>query len=72
MTKPANTRPFRANFAFPILFSGASLFLLGTGLFTDPLEASFAVIFIVAGTPIYYLFIAGWRNIPGLGILLSL
>jgi amino acid transporter len=65
----AKTRPYKTNSLFPILFSCASFFLLVTGLFSYPFEASFAVIFIAAGTPIYYLFIAGWRKIPGLGIL---
>jgi len=56
----------------PVIFCCAALFLLSRGIFSAPLQALFAAIFILAGVPLYYIFITGWRYIPGLRIQLFL
>jgi hypothetical protein len=51
-----------------VIFCCAALFLLSRGIFSAPLQALFAAIFILAGVPLYYIFVTGWRYIPGLSI----
>jgi hypothetical protein len=59
-------RPYRVFIMTPVIFCCAALFLLSRGIFSAPLQALFAAIFILVGVPLYYVFITGWRYIPGL------
>ena len=61
-----DSRPYRVFITTPVIFCCAALFLLSRGIFSAPLQALFAAIFILAGVPLYYIFIIGWRYIPGL------
>lgn len=63
-----DNRPYRVFITTPVIFCCAALFLLSRGIFSAPLQALFAAIFILAGVPLYYIFITGWRHIPGLRI----
>jgi hypothetical protein len=63
-----NCRPYRVFITTPVIFCCAALFLLSRGVFSAPLQALFAAIFIFAGVPLYYIFITGWRHFPGLRI----
>jgi hypothetical protein len=51
-----------------VIFCCVALFLLSRGIFLAPLQALFAAIFIIAGIPLYYVFVTGWRHFPGLGM----
>lgn len=54
-----------------MIFCCAALFLLTRGIFSAPLQALFAAAFIFAGVPLYYVFVTGWRYIPGLRMSLN-
>ena len=68
----ANCRPYKVFITTPIIFCCAALFLLTRGVFSAPIQALFAVVFILAGVPLYYLFVTGWKHFPGLRILSSI
>lgn len=61
-----NNRPYKVFITTPIIFCCAALFLLSRGVFSAPLQAMFAGVFILAGVPLYYVFVTGWRHFPGL------
>jgi hypothetical protein len=54
----------------PVIFCCAALFLLSRGVFSAPLQALFAAAFIFVGVPLYYIFVTGWRQVPGLRMFL--
>lgn len=61
-----NGRPYKVFITTPVIFCCSALFLLSRGIFSAPLQALFAAIFILAGVPLYYIFVPGWRYFPGL------
>jgi hypothetical protein len=63
-----NGRPYRVFITTPVIFCCAALFLLSRGVFSAPFQALFAAIFILVGVPLYYIFVTGWRQFPGLRI----
>ncbi|KDN45931.1 amino acid transporter, partial [Tilletiaria anomala UBC 951] len=53
--EPNLERPYKTYLSTPILFSAVALFLLFMPIFSAPLEALAAFVFISAGVPMYYL-----------------
>jgi len=63
------SRPYKVFITTPVIFCCSALFLLSRGIFSAPLQALFAACFMLAGIPLYYLFVVGWRSFPGLSIV---
>ncbi|KAK9465249.1 amino acid permease-domain-containing protein [Lipomyces arxii] len=59
--QPDLERPYKTFILMPIMFCCVALFLISRGVFSAPMEASFAALFVLAGVPIYY-----WRAGGGL------
>ncbi|UZJ57413.1 hypothetical protein CBS101457_006733 [Exobasidium rhododendri] len=73
--EPNLERPYQTWISTPILFSAVALFLLFMPIFSAPLEALAAFIFILTGIPMYYATQASGREtisqIPGMSSLVG-
>ena len=63
-----NGRPYKVFIATPVIFCCAALFLLFRGVLIAPLTTFAAAVFMFSGIPLYYVFVTGWRQFPGLRI----
>lgn len=52
----------------PIIFCSAALFVALRGIISAPLDALFAVTFVLIAVPAYYFLVAGWKDFPELRI----
>ncbi|KAK9451913.1 amino acid permease-domain-containing protein [Limtongia smithiae] len=63
--EPGLERPYKTFILTPVAFCCVALFLISRGVFSAPVEAAFAALFVAAGVPIYYLRIGvTWRELP--------
>ncbi|KAK9476999.1 amino acid permease-domain-containing protein [Lipomyces japonicus] len=66
--EPQLERPYKTFITTPILFCCVALFLISRGIFSAPMEALFAALFVLLGIPIYYLRAGGGLyNMPLFG-----
>ncbi|KAG8833528.1 hypothetical protein FRC17_010560 [Serendipita sp. 399] len=62
--EPFLERPYRTFISTPLIFCAVALFLLSMPVLAAPLEALSAVVFILAGVPVYFLTQSKWANKP--------
>ncbi|KAG0123953.1 amino acid permease-domain-containing protein [Tuber indicum] len=60
--EPSLERPYRTWITTPIIFCCVSLFLISRGVFSSPLQSLVVVAFVVAGIPVYYWRVGGWKG----------
>ncbi|XP_058047231.1 cystine/glutamate transporter-like isoform X2 [Ahaetulla prasina] len=61
---PTIPRPFKVPLFFPLVFTIACFFIVGTSLYSDPVNTSIGCALTLSGLPVYYLVVQKTR-IPG-------
>ncbi|XP_070612426.1 cystine/glutamate transporter-like [Erythrolamprus reginae] len=61
---PTILRPFKVPLFFPLVFTIACFFIVGTSLYSDPVNTSIGCALTLSGLPVYYLVVQKTR-IPG-------
>ncbi|XP_013932055.1 PREDICTED: cystine/glutamate transporter-like [Thamnophis sirtalis] len=61
---PTILRPFKVPLFFPLVFTVACFFIVGTSLYSDPVNTSIGCALTLSGLPVYYLVVQKTR-IPG-------
>ncbi|XP_062989400.1 cystine/glutamate transporter-like [Elgaria multicarinata webbii] len=61
---PEIPRPFKVPLFFPLVFTTACFFIVGTSLYSDPVNTSIGCAVTLSGLPVYYLVVQKTR-IPG-------
>ncbi|XP_077195944.1 cystine/glutamate transporter-like [Paroedura picta] len=61
---PELPRPFKVPLVFPLVFTIACFFIVGTSLYSDPVNTSIGCAVTLSGLPVYYLVVQKTR-IPG-------
>ncbi|KAL8222084.1 UNVERIFIED_CONTAM: hypothetical protein K2H54_074903 [Gekko kuhli] len=61
---PELPRPFKVPLVIPLIFTIASFFIVGTSLYSDPVNTSIGCAITLSGLPVYYLVVQKTR-IPG-------
>ncbi|XP_029140749.1 cystine/glutamate transporter-like [Protobothrops mucrosquamatus] len=61
---PTIVRPFKVPLFFPLVFTVACFFIVGTSLYSDPVNTSIGCALTLSGLPVYYLVVQKTR-IPG-------